>query len=966
MNDLASDLEKTMWPVLVSLIVICLMLPMTSCRHTVAGGHEGDSHYASVDSLLRGVTDIDSLAAMARTFHDSGDKVGEMLALKYQGSKLRGLSRFNEAIVVHRQGLDIATHLADTIEMALAYNNIGTDYRRMGELSSANGYHFEALRLCDTYSDQESNEAIKCRVISLNGIGNIEITLCNYATADSVLRDALAGEEKLGSNLGMAINYGNLGSIMFKKGERDSAWVYYHKSMEYNKKAGSGVGIALCHLHFGQLYEEDRRYSHAQEEYKKAYDLLGQIGETWHQLEACLALAGVSIKLGEEDKARSYINEAETEARSINSKEHLAMAYRLHYDLAVHEGNRDEALDYFVKCDEIEDSINGLYQNDEMRSQRITYERNRKSGEVNMLNNDIARLKRLRNTMAVLGVLLLIMAGAIIGALVYAMRVRSRSQRMLKQVEETRSLFFTNVVHQLRTPLSAIMGAIDNIIAGSHDNEHSASQQEDVEIIERQGNNLLELVDRILEVGGVRSAISSLEWRTGDVVPFIRMAVESYRELCLERHIELTYASRENSVEIDTVPNYLTTIISSLLDNAVNYSREFGKITVISRVEGQNLVICVADTGLGISSEDLPHVFEPFYRGAQAEQIVDGVGIGLTVVRDMVMAMGGSVAADSTKDKGSIFTVTLPLKHGNEEKMRFHPASIKLRMAQRRQPSATVNTANATRPVAGRGKPVVLVIEDHADVARLVGKVFEDEFDVNYALDGEQGLAMASELVPDLIVTDVKMPVMDGLELCRQVRADGRLSHIPIIVLSARTSKDDRIRGIKAGADVYMVKPFARDEMRAWSKHLLESRRVLSQRGDQCDHVQADVMPTRAARSINDDNQAFLEKFNQLVDKQLARGVTKLDLDVIAVKFKMGESQLRRRVQEASGKNVVTYVAQLRMEKAMRLLQTAPDDLLIGDVAEQCGFADVAYFSRVFRQHYGMTPTQARSSRQSS
>ena len=943
-----------------------LMLPMASCRHTATGGHAGNAHYAEVDNLLKGISDIDSLAVMTRTYHDNGDDVGEMLALKYQGNKLRALSRFNEAIVIHNQGLDLSTQLADTIEMAMALNNIGTDYRRMSELSSANGYHFRALLLCDTYSDKESDEAIKCRVITLNGIGNIEISLCNYATADSIIHEALAGEEKLGSDLGMAVNYGNLGSIRYNCGDIDSAWVYYRKSMEHNKKAGSETGMALCHLYFGKLYESDRNYAHAQEEYKKAYESLLQINDDWHRLDACLALANLSFKLGEEADARKYINEVEDNARRINSKEHLARAYEFKYQMALHEGRHNEALNYFIKCDEIEDSINGLKQNDEVRSQRITYERDRSNGEKDILNNDIARLKRMRNTMALLVVLLLLMAGAIIGALVYAMRVRSRSQRMLKQVEETRSLFFTNVVHQLRTPLSAIMGAIDDIIADTRDRATSSytdSQKENFVIIERQGNNLLDLVDRILEVGGVRSAISNLEWRTGDAVPFIRMVVESYRDLCIERHIELSYASREKSVDIDTVPGYLKTIMGSLLENAINYSREFSKITVITWVEGKNFVIRVADTGMGINKADLSHVFEPFFRGSEAEQIVDGVGIGLTVVRDMVMAMDGAVAADSSKDQGSIFTVTLPCKHDNSVKMRFSPVAVMPRLLQRRKPAAA--TGGLQAGAKNHDRPAVLLIEDHADVAKLVGKVFEDKYNVYYAQDGAQGFAQVQELIPDLIVTDVKMPVMDGLELCRRVRSSSRLSHIPIIMLSARTDKEDRIRGIKAGADAYLVKPFVREEMTAWADRLVTSRRSLKEMAGaaKAEPVSAPAVTSVSSASDYEDDHVFLEQFRHEVDKKITQGVTKLDLDAIALVFKMGESQLRRRVQEATGKNVVAYVAQLRMEKAMRLLREGSENQLIGDVAEKCGYTDVAYFSRVFRQHYGMTPTQARATR---
>lgn len=907
---------------------------------------------------MQSMEDVDSIAAMVKQYQSQHDATGEMLALKRQGSRLRKLSRFDEAIEVHRRGLDVATSISDSLEMIAALNNIGTDYRRKGDLSKANGYHFEALKLSDTYSDHDSPEAIKSRVVTLNGIGNIEIEVCNYTAADSVLHMALEGERRLESHRGMAINYANIGTVKRALGQIDSAWVYYRKSHEHNQLAGSLEGEALCHLYYGELYEDGRNLSHAKEEYKLAYDKLKELGESYHWLGACLPLARVCIMLNELDDARKYLQEGEAEAMRISSLEHLAEAYKIHYDLALVDGNVKNALEYYVKSEDIQDSIYGLEKSDEMRRQRIGYQAVLKNGKMSALNNDISRLKRLRNMMACLVLALVLMAGGIIAALVYAMRVRSRTQRKLRQVEETRSLFFTNVVHQLRTPLTAIMGATDGII-GADTSGDDAARRENIEIIERQGKNLLELVDRILQVGGVRSAIREPEWRVGDLVPLIRMVAESYRERCVERHIELTYKPRESTVIIDTVPKYLITIMDSFLENAINYSKDYSKISIVSHVEKDSFIIEVIDDGIGISPKDLPHVFEPFYRGALAERMVEGVGIGLTVARDMAMAMDGWVSATSDKDQGTCFMVSLPLKHGNAVKRSFdslvRPVTSMTRRV--RESSETLGPD----PDDTNTLPVILVVEDHVDVAHLVGKVLGNRYAVAYATDGQQALGKIQQLNPDLIITDVKMPMMDGHELCRRVRASVELRDIPIIMLSARTAEADRVRGIEAGADAYLVKPFSPEELLAWVNRLLESRRMLlgeRERGVATVPEEQEAPEPDNSAAVNADD-AFLDQFRQEVDKEMSEGV-KLDFDKIAHALRMGESQLRNKVQQLTGKSMTAYVTQLRMERAMHLLKTRPD-LRIGDVAEQCGFLDVAYFSRVFRQHYGMTPTLARN-----
>lgn len=939
---------------LVALVALSISLP--SCRRGQSSNGTQYTYNAQLDSALKAVNDVDSLAALARQARESGDAVAQMFALKYQSRALRELSRSDEAIVVYNEYLAIATKLADTVEMVNALHGLGTVYRRLSHLSKANDNMFQALKLSDSYSDQESERALRVRAKVLGSIGDVEIELFNLTFADSVLRLALATSERLDDNLGLTINYRNLGLIKQYCGQNDSARIYYDKSLECAQLDNNNKAVALCHLHFGDLHVNERRFSHAIEEYKFAYNELKNQNDSWNWMDAGLALAKVYILLGEVDEAHRYLEEADSEACRFGSKEFQAEACMLHYELSLMKGNTQEALKYYIRGNELQDSIHGLVPaGDDMLNPHIDYERGRTSGEMNVLNRDIDKLKHSNKVRLMLSILLLLMAAAVIGALAYAIRVRMRTQQLMRQVEETRSLFFTNVVHQLRSPLTAIMGSMDNLLAEgrSHPEDFSEEQIRDARVIERQGKNLLMLVDRILEVGGVRSAIKDPEWRRGDAVTFVKMIIERYQDKCSARHIEIAYAPQESSVDIVTVPRYLSTIVGNLLENAVNYCSDYGKIRVTTGVKNGLFTLCVADDGMGISQNDLPHVFEPFYRGAAAEQLVDGIGIGLTVVRDMAMAMGGTVDVDSVKNQGAVFTVELPCKR-DSVKERFEPMVETLRdMPWRKQHQ----DAGPNEQEKRADKPVALVVEDQNDIAQLVGHVLSELCDVHYATDGELGLAKAWDLQPDVIITDVKMPLMNGLDMCRILRKNDKLCHIPVIMLSARTSDEDRIRGIEAGADVYLLKPFVRDELLAWVKRLLE-RKSMSQTDKE--EGEASDMTNTAAPSVDDKaaDEEFLATFAQELDKEFGSG-NKLVLDKVALRFKMGEIQLRRKIQALTGMNVPAYITKLRMEKAMRLMRECPD-CLIGDIADQCGYQDVAYFSRVFRQYYGMTPTQAR------
>ena len=249
------------------LIVACLLVSSCQQRDTVTFTV---AERQAADSLVRATQDIDSLARLQARLEREGDLLGSIVALRVLGDKFRNESDFDKALTTHSEGLKQAETILDTLEWVQALNNVGTDYRRMGILDIAQEYHYQAWSLCKVTTDT-SFVAIKNQAKSLNGLGNIYLTLGNYERADSALRKALLVEQQLGSMVGVAINYANLGSIFEHRGEIDSAWTYYRYSMDANQKAGSTLGIALCHSYFGSLYEQDHQYDKAAKEYEAGY-----------------------------------------------------------------------------------------------------------------------------------------------------------------------------------------------------------------------------------------------------------------------------------------------------------------------------------------------------------------------------------------------------------------------------------------------------------------------------------------------------------------------------------------------------------------------------------------------------------------------------------------------------------------------------------------------------------------------
>ena len=289
---------------------------------------------SQVDSAVYSAGDTDSLSALFAAYGREGNSYGEMAAALELGKRLRNESRFYDAIDVHKKGLAAAEKLRDTLQIVQALNNIGTNYRRLGILDEASSWHYRALSLCDQYSgtrNPEDRKALKNRVVSLNGIGNVQLTMGNDVEAEKAFRQALSGETSLGSALGQAINYANLGSILESRDMKDSARFYYEKSLEFNTLAKSDLGISLCHAHFGRLAEKEGDYANAIEEYRKAYEIMEGSSDVWHWLESAVSLVRAYINAGDLDRASFYLGKATKEAERISSMEYLAEVNRLDY-----------------------------------------------------------------------------------------------------------------------------------------------------------------------------------------------------------------------------------------------------------------------------------------------------------------------------------------------------------------------------------------------------------------------------------------------------------------------------------------------------------------------------------------------------------------------------------------------------------------------------------------------------------
>lgn len=407
------------------------------------------------DSIVGCVKGEQSLDSLVKEAEKSGDRMLEMRARRQLGRTYREDNFFMKAIDCHQRVMALGEQLHDTIAMAQALNNIGTNYRRMGILDEAINYHYRALHISEEFSYKDDRTARKNRVVSLNGIGNICLTLGDKETADSVFHAALEGEKSLGSNLGQAINYANIGSIFEQSNRLDSAWVYYRHSMEQNRLAESDLGISLCYTHFGRLYDKQGKTAEAIAEYRKAYEIMKPSGDRWHTMEPCLALAEVHLKTGDYNAAMHYLEIADQLAHDLHSLEHQSQIARIYYEIYSRKGDYARALRYYKEYNELGDSVASEKNIIHMQNMRMRYENEQHRAEMDAVNNEYKAERTLRRLSFAATVLVIVLATVIISFMFYALRARKRKLLLQHQMDEMRISFFTNITHEFRSPSSS-------------------------------------------------------------------------------------------------------------------------------------------------------------------------------------------------------------------------------------------------------------------------------------------------------------------------------------------------------------------------------------------------------------------------------------------------------------------------------------------------------------------------------
>ncbi len=736
---------------------------------------------------------------------------------------------------------------------------------------------------------------------SLINLGSSCYYLGDLAAATAHFMEALSIYEGLNDAQGSASVLDNLSFVARKRGDLTLAYEYANKALTLRLALGHAGDIIDSYNNTARILIDAGRTSAAaamlDQAYKRAIEF-GEIGP----------IKGVA-------QTKAYLYETVGDYRQAY---HFQLEYAALRDSLLNEGTLSRIA--------------------ELRQQYESAEKDRELQfrEAQLLRQEavITQRSQQRNVLIVVAAALLAIFSLVFFSYRARLRARDALNRKSVEMEEMRSHFFANISHEFRTPLTLIQSVADELTEKDVETEMMRT-------VRANANRLLQLVDQLLDLSRADASRLKVTVRQGDIGRFVRAISASFESLAAQKDVSYTVTVEDPIVGFFDADK-LEKIIVNLLSNAFKFTPRKGVIELRANAEGETWSLMVSDTGEGVPDPEKTRIFERFYQVSGQQHY--GAGIGLSLTKEFVELQGGSISVDSGEGGGARFRVTLPLffstfetlgavvdGHAWEEPDRgFVPEAL-----QKDDPNDVW--------IAGT-KPSVLIVEDHVDLRRYVKQILADTYQVLEAANGEEGFGVAEKVVPDIIVTDIMMPVMDGAALCEKLKTSLTTSHIPVILLTAKASEEDKLAGLTLGADEYLVKPFSKNELRVRIQNLVRQREMLIAK------FSRSLNPREV--KLNSADEMFMQKLRDVIERHMDDGA--FSVNQLSLELGMSRTQIFRKIQALTGYSASEFVRVVRLNHAAEMLRNKAGS--VSEVAYSVGFNNLSYFSKCFKERFGTTP----------
>ena len=825
----------------------------------------------------------------------------------------RMLGDYPEALNSGFESLKYYTEVQQKSEIAGVLTSLGGIYFRLQDYDQALRYYQQSLKLREELEDEIG------QATQFVGLGLVYENIHQYKRSLSYYLQALAINRRNAPPLNTAINLVNIGDLYLKQDKYEKALPYFFESLEINQRINNQQGVASVTRHLAQLYQKTGDLQRSSEYAQISMEVANKTKRKVVAAEASLILSENYASLGDYQKALE--------------------SYQLHttYNDSLYNATKLKELS------SLESRYAVQQKEQELKIQEQT---------IALLNRD-SKIDRLWRNLLAGGVVVI----GLLGFLVYKFqRLSNRKNaqllateqvvtQKLQELDRAKSRFFANISHEFRTPLTLITGPLKELYEGKYNGEPHNMYG----LMLRSGKRLLGLINQLLDLSKIESGKMVLKPAKYELVSFLKPILSSYDSLAESHSINFTIKAPSDAIWLYFDADKLEKIVHNLVSNAFKFTEEGGSITVELAISDKEEIanIIIKDTGKGIPPDQLDNVFDRFYQVDSSQtRENEGSGIGLALAKELVELHQGQIKVASKMNEGSSFTVALPLGKSHLSKSEIQekgPYQYQLSQEEVITDSIGGEIIHDTNRALE-----VLIVEDNTDMRQFLKHTLEPHYRVFEAADGMEGWNASIENLPDLIISDVMMPKMDGVELCEQLKKDQRTSHIPVILLTAKVDKDSRLAGLEIGADDYLAKPFDSDELLVLLTNRIEQRQKLR------DRFSREITLQPKDITITSADEIFLQQALDIVEQHM--GDFNFNVKMLREEMGIGRMQLQRKLKALTDQSPVEFIRVLRLKRAAQLITQHKDN--ISQITYEVGFNNLSYFAKCFREHFGLSPSE--------
>ncbi len=860
----------------------------------------------------------------------------QLYALNYISTCFVAQAKYDSAAAYAHTQIKVATASNNNSRMAKANKSLALVYYDQGEYFGALRHFLKADSLMENEVSIDRGETFQNVSQLYHILGNTQLEL-------KYLQNALNVYQQMNDAYGISAVEMSFGSLELSNKNYEQARVHFEKAVNFFETYNDPRMRANAYRYLGRSYYFLKELNKALTLYEKALVLLQSAAEGDITRLYCYHEMGeVLVALRRYPEASKALYTALTTTEISGGLIEKADILKSIAGMYQQQGDFKKAFESQVQYQAVADTLNRIKASKQIVEVEARYQNEKKEREIALLaaQHQLTQQEKQEQQMLFIFITASVLTVAIV--FYFLLKTKQKANRKLKELDELKSRFFANISHEFRTPLTLIAGPVENRLnnASLLDDEKT-----DLEMISRNSKQLLSLVDQLLDLSKIESGNLKLRLEKGDINELLKALASSFRYFAelkrLDYRVDILAAPNEVWYDRDVIQK----IVTNLLSNAFKYTPDQGFVTLRTEIDNGKLVITIANSGTGISNTDVARIFERFY---QIDGRSGGIGIGLALVKELIILLKGNIQVNSLPNERTTFIITLPITKEafpKAEVIQPHPL---MGIANTSLPEAISHSKNNFSDEDASGLPVLLIVEDHAEVRSFIKSILQREYQILEAANGQAGVALALEHIPDLIISDVMMPDMDGLALCAKLKTHEFTSHIPIILLTAKAGDENILTGFESGADDYITKPFSGALLKVRIQKLIELRRTLHERYSN----EIILKPKQIVVSSTDEQ--FLHKVQRILDSHLTN--SDFTVENFASEIGMSRMQLHRKLKGLTGLSATNFIRSQRLTMATDLLKKS--DANISEIGYLVGFNDPSYFSKCFKETYHCTPTE--------